>query len=353
MILSYRSDPTASASSDAALERGPPLAQIANLTIAFPGAGHRMTAVVRDVSFSMQPNEVLGLVGESGSGKTQTALAMLGLTRPPGRVMNGSIRIGVEEIVGASAATLQRVRGGTAAMIFQSPRTSLNPLKTAGDQLSRVYRRHRGMDARVAKQQSLSMLGRVGITAPDRVLRSYPHQLSGGMAQRVMIGMMLACNPQLLIADEPTTGLDVTIQAQIFALIRDIQAETRLSMLLITHDLGVVAENCDRIAVMQMGRLVELAPAQTLFSQARHPYTLRLLGSILRPDQPPRLIDLDAPVVSETPIVHQGRCFRAISVDAWKDFRATRPEMLELAPGHFVLCHPNLAAAHSRLEEQA
>jgi peptide/nickel transport system ATP-binding protein len=321
---------------------GPPLIEVANLTVAFPSQDERLTAVVRDVSFAIQPNEVLALVGESGSGKTQTALAMLGLTRPPGRVTGGSIRIEGEEIIGAPESALQCIRGGTVAMIFQSPRTSLNPLKTVGDQLGRVYQRHRGLDKKRAKQQSLAMLGHVGITAPERVDRSYPHQLSGGMAQRVLIGMMLACQPRLLIADEPTTGLDVTIQAQIFALIREIQAETRMAMLLITHDLGIVAENCDRVAVMQQGRLVEIAPALTLFSQARHPYTLRLLGSILRPDQPSRLIDLDAPPANDTTIVHDGQRFRAISVNCWKDAGASRPEMLEVSPGHIVLCHPDL-----------
>lgn len=321
-----------------------PLAEVSNLTIAFPGADDGLTAVVRDVSFTIQPNEVLALVGESGSGKTQTSLAVLGLTRPPGRVTGGSIRIEGTEIVGAPESTLRQIRGGRAAMIFQSPRTSLNPLKTVGDQLGRVYRRHRGLDKAAAKAQSLAMLEHVGIAAPERVMRSYPHQLSGGMAQRVMIGMMLACHPRLLIADEPTTGLDVTIQAQIFALIREIQAETHMSMLLITHDLGVVAENSDRVAVMQQGRLVELAPAQTLFNDARHPYTLRLLGSILRPDQPPRLIDLDAPPANETTIEHNGQDYRAISVDAWKEAGAARPEMIEVAPGHVVLCHPDQTA---------
>ena len=328
------------ASPGLAPEKAPPLAEVANLTVAFPGPDGRMSAVVREVGFSLAPHESLALVGESGSGKTQTALAMLGLTRPPGRVMAGSVRIGGQEIVGASESTLRRIRGSQAAMIFQSPRTALNPLKTVGDHLSRVYRRHSGLDKRRAQEQALAMLERVGMTAPERVLRAYPHQLSGGMAQRVMIGMILACNPRLLIADEPTTGLDVTIQSQIFALIRDIQAETGLALLLITHDLGVVAENCDRIAVMQRGRLVELAPTAALFAQARHPYTLRLLASILRPDQPPQPIDLDTPVVDEVPIENAGHAWRAISVDAWKALGATRPEMIEVAPGHFVLCHP-------------
>ncbi len=338
MIATRHSKTAPVPASFSAAER--PLAEVCNLTVAFPGADGRLTAVVRDVSFALAPNEALALVGESGSGKTQTALAMLGLTRPPGKVIEGSVRIAGTEIVGAPEPTLRQIRGEKAAMIFQSPRTSLNPLKTVGDQLSRVYRRHRGLDKAGARAQSLAMLERVGITAPERVIRSYPHQLSGGMAQRVMIGMMLACNPRLLIADEPTTGLDVTIQAQIFALIREIQAETAMAILLITHDLGVVAENCDRVAVMQQGRLVEMAPAKTLFTAALHPYSLRLLGSILRPDQPPRLIDLDAPPVNETTIEHDGRRYRAISVDAWKESGATRPEMVAVAPGHLVLCHP-------------
>src|SRR5262245_44548940 len=159
---------------------GQPLVDVAGLTVAFPAEDGRLTAVVRDVSFAVQPNEVLALVGESGSGKTQTALALLGLTRPPGRVAGGSIRIAGAEIIGAAEPLLQRIRGGTVAMIFQSPRTALNPLKTVSDQLSRVYQRHRGLDRKTARQQSLAMLGHVGITAPERVARSYPHQLSGG-----------------------------------------------------------------------------------------------------------------------------------------------------------------------------
>lgn len=340
MVTTHRSLPK-NVAAPAAPSLAHSLVDVANLTVAFPSEDGHLTAVVRDVSFTIQPNEVLALVGESGSGKTQTALALLGLTRPPGRVAGGSIRIEGEEIIGAPEPVLQHIRGGTVAMIFQSPRTALNPLKTVSDQLSRVYQRHRGLNRKSAQQQSLAMLGHVGITAPVRVARSYPHQLSGGMAQRVMIGMMLACQPKLLIADEPTTGLDVTIQSQIFALIRQIQADTHMAMLLITHDLGIVAENCDRVAVMQQGRLVEIAPALTLFTHARHPYTLRLLGSVLRPDQPPRLIDLDTPPVTETEIVRAGQRFRAISVDCWKQAGASRPVMLEIAPGHLVLCHPD------------
>ena len=184
------------------------------------------------------------------------------------------------------------------------------------------------------------MLGHVGIAGPDRVARAYPHQLSGGMAQRVMIGMMLACGPELLIADEPTTGLDVTIQAQIFELIQAVQAETRMSVLLITHDLGVVAETCDRVAVMQLGRLVEVAPVDELFARPRHPYTARLLGAILRPDRPPEAAPERDRSADATEFDLAGQRYRAVAVDRWADARVTTPQLLEGAPGHLVLCHP-------------
>ena len=184
------------------------------------------------------------------------------------------------------------------------------------------------------------MLRRVGIAGPDRVACSYPHQLSGGMAQRVMIGMMLACGPELLIADEPTTGLDVTIQSQIFDLIRAVQAETRMSVLLITHDLGVVAETCDRVAVMQLGRLVEVAPVDELFARPRHPYTARLLGAILRPDRPPEAAREEDRGADAAEFDVAGQRYRAVAVDRWADAGVASPQLVEVAPGHLVLCHP-------------
>ncbi|MEA2513746.1 MAG: peptide/nickel transport system ATP-binding protein [Thermomicrobiales bacterium] len=316
------------------------LISIHNLTIAFPDeTGERFTPVVKDVSLTVGRHEILGLVGESGSGKTQTALAILALTRPPGRVVGGSVLVDGEDVVGMDEAELRRVRGKKAAMIFQSPRTSLNPLMTIGDQIGRVYQRHRGLGKSAARTASLAMLRRVGIAGPERVAASYPHQLSGGMAQRVMIGMMVACGPELLIADEPTTGLDVTIQAQIFDLIQEVQTETGMSVLLITHDLGVVAETCHRVAVMQAGRVVEIAPVAELFARPRHPYTIRLLGALLRPDQPFDLTRETMQVSPETVLEIEGRHYRAVSVDSWAAKGVSTPELVEVGPEHVVLCH--------------
>ncbi len=317
-----------------------PLVRVESLSVSYPNErGNRLISVVRDVSFEIQRDEIFGLVGESGSGKTQTSLAILGLTRPPGRVAADHIYVDETDVVGMSETDWQHIRGRKAAMIFQSPRTSLNPLMKVGDQIARVYMRHLGRDKRAAAEASLAMLKRVGIAGPERVAASYPHQLSGGMAQRVMIGMMLACGPDLLIADEPTTGLDVTIQAQIFELIAEIQAETRMSMLLITHDLGVVAETCHRVAVMQLGRLVEIGPVDDIFARPFHPYTKRLLGSMLRPDRPPGDIRaLQAPAESnyvpstESPYI-------AVSVDAWTRLNVAAPRMVEIGPDHLVLAH--------------
>ena len=323
------------------------LLSIEHLSIGFPNERDgQMQPVVRDSSFTVDRNEIVGLVGESGSGKTQTAMSVLRLTKPPGRVLGGRILLDGDDILQMNDHQLRQVRGSRAAMIFQSPRTALNPLMTSGQQVGRIFERHRGLDKKAARDATLEMLRRVGIAGPARVAASYPHQLSGGMAQRVMIAMMLACGPELLIADEPTTGLDVTIQSQIFELIQEIQQETRLALLLITHDLGVIAEVCQRVVVMQLGRIVESAPVHALFADPVHPYTKRLIGSILRPD----LVTLpDTRRGAEQPPVFLtvgGVPYQAVSVDRWKTERVGRPEMLEIAPGHFVLAH-----AAERLEE--
>lgn len=318
-----------------------PIARIEHLSIGFPDErAERLVPVVRDVSFAIERNEILGLVGESGSGKTQTALAILGLTRPPGRVVSGEILVDGKNVVEMSDEGLRRIRGKKAAMIFQSPRTSLNPLMRVSDQIGRVFERHRGLGRREARAVVLEMLGSVGIEDPARVAASYPHQLSGGMAQRVMIGIMMACGAALLIADEPTTGLDVTIQAQIFELITSVQTQTGMSVLLITHDLGVVAETCDRVAVMQAGRIVEIAPVHALFASPVHPYTKRLLGSILRPDRPSEPIDL-RPVFDVVETFECGsHVLEAVSVDAWAARDVGPPQMVKVGPGHVVLAHP-------------
>lgn len=317
-----------------------PLLSVEHLSIGFPDERDgKIQAVVRDSSFVVDRNEIVGLVGESGSGKTQTAMSILRLTKPPGRVLHGRITLDGNDILQMNDNELRQVRGNRVSMIFQSPRTSLNPLMTVGKQVGRIYRRQQELGKKASEEATLAILRRVGIAGPARVAASYPHQLSGGMAQRVMIAMMLACEPELLIADEPTTGLDVTIQAQIFELIQELQQETRMALLLITHDLGVIAEVCQRVVVMQLGRVVEIAPVQTLFSNPVHPYTRRLIGSIQRWDDVPPLNarrDAESMPVS----LSSGNTeFQAVSVDQWKIEQVGRPEMFEVAPGHLVLAH--------------
>ncbi len=317
-----------------------PLLSIEHLSIGFPSEKDgQMHPVVRDSSFTVDRNEIVGLVGESGSGKTQTAMSILRLTKPPGQVLSGRIMLDGDDILRMNDNQLRQVRGKRASMIFQSPRTSLNPLMTVGKQVGRIYDRRGGSKKQATEAATLDMLRRVGIAGPARVAASYPHQLSGGMAQRVMIAMMLACGPDLLIADEPTTGLDVTIQAQIFELIQEIQQETQMGLLLITHDLGVIAEVCQRVVVMQLGRIVEIAPVQTLFSNPVHPYTKRLIGSILRPDLP-TLPDMSRGAEQPPVLLTAGGVtVQAVSVDQWKTRGVGRPEILDVAPGHQVLAH--------------
>lgn len=243
---------------------------------------------VDGVSFSLREGETLGLVGESGSGKSVTALSILRLVaQPPGRILPGSsVRLRGEELLEASGSRMRRVRGGEIGMVFQEPSTSLNPVLRVGDQVAEALRRHRGMSGRALRDEVVRLLDRVGIPEPERRARGYPHQLSGGMRQRVVIAMAISCRPAVLIADEPTTALDVTIQAQILELLEDLQAEFGMALLLITHDLGVVAQVADRVAVMYAGQVVEEAPVDELFRRPRHPYTEGLLLAVPDPDAP-------------------------------------------------------------------
>ncbi|HZH14780.1 MAG TPA: ABC transporter ATP-binding protein [Archangium sp.] len=236
---------------------------------------------VDDVSFSIPPGGTLGVVGESGCGKSLTALSVMGLVpEPPGRVVGGQIRFQGEDLLSLPEGKLRRMRGRHLSMVFQEPMTSLNPVYTVGEQIAEGVRLHQGLSKAAAREHSVEMLRRVGIPAPEQRVDGYPHQLSGGMRQRVMIAMALACGPELLIADEPTTALDVTIQAQILELLKRLQAERHMAVMLITHDLGVVAESCDAVVVMYAGRVVERAPVKALFRQPAHPYTAGLLRSI-------------------------------------------------------------------------
>jgi oligopeptide transport system ATP-binding protein len=238
---------------------------------------------VRGVDLDIRPREFIGIVGESGSGKSQLLLALLGLSAP-GAIVSGSIRHGGAELVGASTAALNRVRGNRVSMVFQDPMTALNPYLTIGTQIAEVLQLHRGLRRRAALTRAAELLDAVHMAEARRRLRQYPHELSGGMRQRVMIAMALACEPEILLADEPTTALDVTVQAQILALLRELRMRLGTAVVLVTHDLGVVAELADRVAVMYAGRFVEEGPVDTLFHASRHPYTQALQRSIPRVD---------------------------------------------------------------------
>ena len=265
-----------------------PLLEVENLKTHF----YTRDGIVRavdGVSFSVNAGETLAVVGESGCGKSVTSLSILRLiTSPPGRIVEGSIRFKGRELLALSEAEMRRIRGEQISMVFQEPMTSLNPVLTIGHQIEEMLTLHRGLAQREAIGRAVEMLRLVNLPEPERRVSQYPHQLSGGMRQRVMIAMALACNPQLLIADEPTTALDVTIQAQILDLMHTLKAKTGAAIVLITHDLGVVAEMAQRVVVMYAGRKVEEAPVQMLFAKPRHPYTRGLLNSV------PRLGDAQA-----------------------------------------------------------
>ena len=255
------------------------LLEISGLAVHFRTERGEMAAV-DGLDLVVERGEFVGIVGESGSGKSVTARAVMGLIQPPGRIAAGQIRFDGVDLVGRPDAELQRLRGKRMAMIFQEPMSSLNPVFTVGEQIAEAARRHDGLSRAAAWTRAIEMLAKVGISGAAERAKSYPHQLSGGMRQRVMIAMALACNPELLIADEPTTALDVTIQAQILELLHRLREEFHLTMLLITHDLGVVAEQADRVVVMYAGRVVEEAPTASLFARPLHPYTGGLLDSI-------------------------------------------------------------------------
>ncbi len=256
-----------------------PLLEITDLKTHFPTRAGLVRAV-DGVSFSLGRGELLGLVGESGCGKSITALSVMQLIAPPGKVVGGSIRFAGEELTTASPERLREIRGNDIAMIFQDPMTSLNPVFTVGEQIAEALRLHRKLDRKAARAAAIEAMREVAIPAPEKRVDDYPHQLSGGMRQRIMIAMALACDPELLIADEPTTALDVTIQAQILELLNELRKTRELAVLLITHDLGVVAEVADRVCVMYTGKIVEEAGVNEIFAAPKHPYTQGLLKSV-------------------------------------------------------------------------
>jgi peptide/nickel transport system ATP-binding protein len=256
-----------------------PLLEVKNLRIEFPTRRGTLVAV-DDVSFAIERGEVLGVVGESGAGKSLTGMAVIGLLERPGRIAAGEVRLAGKRIDNLPADALRRIRGRRIGAIFQDPLTSLNPLYTVGQQLIETIRTHLPVSKREAKQRAIALLAEAGIPAPEHRIDQYPHQFSGGMRQRVVIALALCAEPELIIADEPTTALDVSIQAQIIALIKRVCREHGAAVMLITHDMGVIAETADRVAVMYAGRLAEIGPAREVIHAPRHPYTAGLMGSI-------------------------------------------------------------------------
>ena len=256
------------------------LLEVRGLTTAFQ-TGRGEISAIEDVSFDLDEGEILGIVGESGSGKSVTALTIMGLLpQPPARIAAGSVRFAGEELTTASQSRMEKIRGAGISMVFQEPMTSLNPVFTIGEQIMETVRAHERMSAAAQRNRAIEMLDRVGIPSATRRLNDYPHQISGGQRQRVMIAMSLACRPKLLIADEPTTALDVTIQAQVLDLLMDLRDELGMAIIVITHNMGVIAEVADRVLVMYAGRIVEQSPVAGLFDAPQHPYTRGLLACV-------------------------------------------------------------------------
>jgi peptide/nickel transport system ATP-binding protein len=316
-----------------------PLLHIEDLRVWF-GTRSGDVRAVDGVDLTIGPGEIVGLVGESGSGKSVTARSIMRLVpMPPGRVVSGRILFHGQDLLQLTEKEMEELRGGRISMIFQDPMTFLNPLYTAGDQVMEAIRQHQHVSKAAAREETLRLFRLVGIPSPEARLNAYPHQLSGGLRQRVMIAMALSSRPELLIADEPTTALDVTIQAQILALLRDLQQEVGMSILLITHDLGVVAEMCDRVAVMYAGRVVEDTGIQALFDYPQHPYTLGLMGAAPRPDLPdqaPIPIPGAPPDMAHPP---SGCPFHPRCRFAEEMCRMEMPALRETAPGHSAACH--------------
>jgi len=316
------------------------LLSIEDLQTEFSFDGKAFLAV-DGVSLEVKAGQTVGVVGESGCGKSVTALSTMGLVQSPGKVVGGRILFRGEDLLQKNEAGLRKIRGNQIAMIFQEPMTSLNPVFTVGDQIGEAIRLHQGKSRAEARQRAIELLQLVGIPAPEERVDRYPHELSGGMRQRVMIAMALACDPELLIADEPTTALDVTIQAQILDLLRRLQKERGLAVLLITHDLGVVAETCEQVVVMYAGKVVERAPTADLFAAPRHPYTSGLLQSLpanARRAGRPRLQAIRGvvPPIDQMP---KGCRFRTRCDRAQALCETTEPALVSAGEGREVACH--------------
>ncbi|MFZ9521589.1 MAG: ABC transporter ATP-binding protein [Silvanigrellaceae bacterium] len=318
------------------------LLEVKNLVTGFKIGGREFNAV-DNCSFSVRRGKTLGIVGESGCGKSVTSLSIMRLIpTPPGNIKGGEILFEGKNLLQLSEDEMRNLRGNKISMIFQEPMTSLNPVFTIGDQISEVFRIHRSKSKKEARELSIEMLRKVRIPSPEQRIDEYPHQLSGGMRQRVMIAIALACEPTLLIADEPTTALDVTIQAQILALMNDLQKERDMATILITHDLGVVAETCDDVVVMYGGQIVERATAEQLFSRPKHPYTLGLLDSIPRLGERRNRLKTIPGIVPSLGNFPSGCRFQDRCPFVTSECRSSAPKLRQLSDGSEVACfHSN------------
>ncbi len=294
---------------------------------------------VDGVTFHIMRGETLGMVGESGCGKSVTSLSIMRLIPdPPGKIVHGQVIFEGEDLLKKSEAAMRRIRGNRISMIFQEPMTSLNPVYTVGDQIAEAIQLHQGLKRREAMEKAVEMLRKVGIPLPERRVHEYPHQMSGGMRQRVMIAMALSCNPQLLIADEPTTALDVTIQAQILELMKELKDEMKMAILLITHNLGVIAEMAQRVVVMYAGKLVEEADVRSIFRKPLHPYTEGLLNSIPRIDAPRARLHVIEGVVPNPLYMPPGCRFHPRCPYAEDICRREEPSLVQAGDGRWVAC---------------
>ena len=315
-----------------------PLIEVKNLEVQFEVRGVTLRAV-DDVSFSIAPGETLGLVGESGCGKSVTASAIMRLIpQPPGRISGGEVLFEGTDLLRIPESRMRAIRGNSISMVFQEPMTSLNPVYTVGDQVAEVIQLHQKLSRRAAIKKVVEVFRQVGIPAAEARVGEHPHKMSGGMRQRVMIAMALACNPRLMIADEPTTALDVTIQAQILVLMNRLKEDTGASILFITHDLGVIAEMAQKVAVMYAGKMMEYAPVVDLFDHPRHPYTIGLIGSVPAVSRGKKRLATIPGVVPSLFNIPAGCPYCDRCPDVKAVCRERLPDMTEVSPGHFVRC---------------
>ena len=304
-----------------------PLLEVKNLRVEFP-TRHGTLLALDDISFTIAPGEILGVVGESGAGKSLTGAAIIGLLEPPGRIAAGQVLLDGRRIDDLDADAMRKIRGKQIGAVFQDPLTSLNPLYTVGRQLVETIQTHLPLNAAQARERAIDLLRQTGIPAPEARIDQYPHQFSGGMRQRVVIALALAAEPRLIVADEPTTALDVSIQAQIIALLKHLAREKGAAVMLVTHDMGVIAETCDRVAVMYAGRIAEIGPVAEVIHRPAHPYTVGLMGSIPAMDEErERLLQIDGamPRLSAIPA---GCAFNPRCPQAFERCRSERPELM-------------------------